>query len=157
MAADVVRIVCSHCHAVNGIPQQSLSGAGQGVAKCGECQQPLFEGKAIDLAPEQIRSQLQADVPVLIEFWASWCGSCNTYAPIFNQAAQQFEPFVRLAKVNAEKGPDLLQEYAIETIPTLVLFFRGKEISRTKSGLPIGQLEQWMVAQLQPHLAATTH
>ena len=148
-----VQIVCGHCDTVNAIPREALKDSGNGVAKCGHCQKALFEGRPLDLTAKNLRTHLRNDIPVLIDFWASWCGSCNLYTPTFTHAAQQFEPFVRCAKFNAENHMELVKELNIQEIPTLALYLSGKEIARSKSSLPLPQLEQWMVAQLRPVLS----
>ena len=148
-----VQVACGHCDSVNAIPREALKDCGQGVARCGHCQQAIFAGTPVELTATNLRTHLRNDIPVLVDFWASWCGSCNLYTPTFNQAAQQFEPFVRCAKFNAEGHMELVKSLNIEEIPTLALYLSGKEIARSKGSLPLPQLEQWMVAQLRPVLA----
>ena len=152
-STSVVQIVCGHCDTVNGIPKEAL-GRAAGVAQCGQCGKLLFAGKPVDLKAANIRTHMAKNgIPVLIDFWASWCGSCNHFTPTFTAAAQQFEPYLRCAKFNAEGHMDLIKELNIQQIPTLALYLGGKEIARSNGSMPLPQLEQWVVSQLQPVLS----
>lgn len=84
------------------------------------------------------------DIPVLVDCWAPWCGPCQQFAPIFEQAATQFEPQIRLAKLNTEAVPSIAQRWNIRSIPTLILFKDGKEIQRASGAMPLPQLTQWL-------------
>jgi len=84
------------------------------------------------------------DIPVLIDCWANWCGPCKQFSPVFEQAAGQFEPAVRLAKLDTEAQQNIAAQLQIRSIPTLILFKQGKEVARISGALPLGQLQQWL-------------
>ena len=105
----------------------------------------------IELTDENFDSEINASVPVVVDFWAPWCGPCQSFAPVFKQAAQLLEPRVRLGKVNTEAFPALGQRLNIRSIPTLVLFNGSREISRVSGALPAQQLIQWVEHQLAQH------
>ncbi|MGC2856069.1 thioredoxin TrxC [Novispirillum sp. DQ9] len=135
------QIVCPHCAAVNRVPADKPAEKG----KCGKCGQGLFTGHPIALAGAAANRHLgSSDIPVLIDFWAAWCGPCRTMAPIFEQAAARLEPAVRLAKVDTEAEPALAQAFGITSIPTLVLVHKGQEIARTSGAMPLSALVQWV-------------
>jgi thioredoxin 2 len=139
--ADALHIVCSHCDAINRVPRERLREGG----KCGSCHRPLFEKHpvALNSAARFGKHAERSDIPLLVDFWASWCGPCRTMAPIFEQAATQLEPDVRLAKVDSDAVPELLQRYSIQSIPTLMLVHHGWEIARQSGVMPLAQLLAW--------------
>lgn len=134
-------ISCPHCTATNNVPTTRL---GDGP-KCGKCKQPLFQGKPTDLTAANYQNMVtRNDIPVLVDCWASWCGPCKQFAPVFEQAAGQFEPRVRLAKLDTETHQTIAAQLQIRSIPTLILFKQGKEVARISGALPLGQLKQWL-------------
>jgi thioredoxin 2 len=139
--ADALHIVCPHCDAINRVPRERLRNGG----KCGSCHRPLFEGRpaALDSAARFNKHAERSDIPLLVDFWASWCGPCRTMAPIFEQAATQLEPDVRLVKVDSDAVPELLQRFSIQSIPTLMLVHHGREIARQSGIMPLTQLLAW--------------
>lgn len=137
---------CPHCHTLNRLPEERL--AEQPV--CGRCKQPLFTGQPLELNASTLALHLErGELPLLVDFWAPWCGPCRMMAPAFAQAAAHLEPGLRLGKVNTEALPELGARYAIRSIPTLVLFQDGKEVARQSGALSEPQIIQWVTSQLR--------
>lgn len=140
MTTDPLQLPCPHCGALNRVPAARL---GEHPA-CGRCKAALFEGKPLVLTSADFdRHATQSDLPLLVDFWAPWCGPCRTMAPQFAQAAGLLEPRVRLAKVDTDAEPALAQRYAIRSIPTLALIQRGRELGRMSGALPAAELVRW--------------
>ena len=138
-----LQIVCPHCDAINRVPGARL---GDGP-RCGECRAALFELKPLALSEARFRRHLRLrGLPLLVDFWASWCGPCRAMAPAFETAAQALEPHMRLIKVSTEEAPALATEFAISSIPTLVLFIGGQEVARQAGALPAGRIIAWAKA-----------
>ena len=133
-------IVCPHCHAVNRITvQRRLTDS-----KCGECHRPLFVGYPLELDETRFTRHLQrSEIPLLVDFWAVWCGPCQVMAPYFEQAAGRLEPHVRLGKLNTEEEPELASTFGIRGIPTLILFKGGKEAARVSGAMDLSGLLNW--------------
>lgn len=141
---SVTAISCPHCLKTNRVPGERL---GDGP-KCGNCKKPLFNGKPIQMTAANAASLLNhTDIPVLVDCWASWCGPCRSFAPVFEKAAAQYEPKLRFAKVDTEANQQLAARWNIRSIPTLILFKGGKEASRLSGALPEAQLQQWLQQQ----------
>ncbi len=143
--SESFHIVCPHCSAVNRIASTRLGEK----PKCGKCHQALFSAHPVELTSANFQQHINRnDIPVLVDFWAPWCGPCKTMAPAFEQASAQLEPQIRLAKVNTENEQALGSQYGIRSIPTLVLFQGGQEIARQAGAMGASDIVRWVQAQL---------
>lgn len=137
---ESLHIVCPHCDAVNRVPAARLTQ--QPV--CGKCQKDLFSGQPAELSGPRLLKHIERnDLPVLVDFWAPWCGPCRTMAPFYAQATQRLEPRFRVVKLNTEEAQDLAARYAIRSIPTLVLFQGGREVARQPGAMDAANIVAW--------------
>ncbi|HJV74635.1 MAG TPA: thioredoxin TrxC [Noviherbaspirillum sp.] len=135
-----LHIVCPHCQAVNRVPSERLGES----PDCGRCHQMLFTGHPVALSGASFERHISRnDIPLLVDFWAPWCGPCRMMAPAYEQAAAQLEPHFRVAKVNTEEEQALGARYAIRSIPTLMLFRNGREIGRQAGAMSAADIVRW--------------
>jgi len=114
------------------------------AARCGSCGKPLFEQHPHEVDARAFERHLDSgDVPLLVDVWAPWCGPCLAMAPLFERAAKELEPRVRLLKLNSDKEPALSNSLRISAIPTLLLFDRHREIARTTGAMNVQSLVGW--------------
>ncbi|MGO2132737.1 MAG: thioredoxin TrxC [Halomonas sp.] len=143
--SDLLKIGCAACGALNQVERERLNNG----PKCGKCKQPLFNGEPVELTEANFRAVVErSELPVVVDFWASWCGPCQMMGPIFAQAASELEPRIRFAKLDTEAQQALAGRFGIRSIPTLMVFKDGKEVARQAGVLQGPQLQQW----LAPHL-----
>jgi thioredoxin 2 len=136
-------IVCPDCSAINRIPFGRL----EENPKCGKCHRPLFNGHPHELNPEGFQLHVSRnDIPLVVDFWAPWCGPCKVMAPAFEQAAAQLEPHVRLVKVNTEREQAISANLNIRSIPTLVMFKNGREAARQPGAMGAAEIVRWVRA-----------
>lgn len=146
MSADALTLPCPHCHALNRVPTARLGEH----PNCGKCHQPLFTGHPVALDSTSFGIHAgRSDLPLLVDFWAPWCGPCRMMAPAFEEAARTLEPQVRLAKVNTEEVQDLAARFAIRSIPTMVLFRGGREVARQSGAMNAAGIVQWTQSHAQ--------
>ncbi|MEW6100280.1 MAG: thioredoxin TrxC [Pseudomonadota bacterium] len=140
-----MHIACPHCHSLNRVPDERLGEQ----PHCGRCKQPLLPGAPAELGDADFESVVgRTELPLLIDFWAPWCGPCRAMAPHFEQAAQALQGRVQCFKVNSDDNPKASVRYRIRSIPTLVLMRGGQEIARHSGAMSARDLLRWVETQL---------
>ena len=145
-SASALHIVCPHCHTTNRVRVADLHNA----PDCGQCHLPLFDGRPLELDAASFDKHIgRNQVPVLVDFWAPWCGPCRMMAPAYEQAAGLLTPQVRVAKLNTEEAQAIAARFNIRSIPTLALFVGGKEVARQAGAFRTAQdIADWTRSHL---------
>jgi thioredoxin 2 len=140
-AMEPLVIACPSDGSLNRVPRTKL----YLNPKCGTCHKPLFQGKAVELDTASFdRHALKSDLPVVIDFWAEWCGPCRMMTPNFEAAAPRLEPRVRLARLDTEAEPAIAGRYGIRSIPSMIMIRKGREIARTAGAMPTSAIVRWV-------------
>lgn len=136
-AANAVKLCCSTCGQVNRVPQDRLSA----MPKCGSCGEPLADGRVSELDAATHDKVIRADeLPVVVDYWAPWCGPCRMMAPEFARAARELAPRARLMKLNTEAHPEISARAGIRGIPALILYRKGREVARLTGARPAAEI-----------------
>jgi len=141
---EPLHIVCPHCQTTNRVRADQLGS----LPSCGSCKKALFAGHPVTLDEAAFDKHIgRNQIPVLVDFWAPWCGPCLSMAPAYELAAAQLEPQLRLAKVNTEAVPNLGARFNIRSIPTLALFKGGREVARQPGAMGVAEIVRWARSQ----------
>lgn len=142
-APENVHVVCGHCNSVVRLPARRLGES----PRCPKCRSGLFEGKPVTLTAENFDQHVaRTDLPLVVDFWAPWCGPCMTMAPFFEAAARKLEPSLRFGKLNTEEHAEPATRFKIRSIPTLLLFRGGREIARQSGAMDTATLTRWLTS-----------
>lgn len=131
---------CPHCQSMNRLPIARIDAS----AKCGKCKQPLLQGKPIEGTAMNLQALINSDTAVVIDFWAPWCNPCVSFAPVFAEVAEEESQRLRFVKVDTEAQQQIAAQYQIRSIPTLMVFKKGRRLDSLNGALPKQQFKQWL-------------
>ncbi len=138
---DFKHVVCPRCATANRLPEARLGEH----PNCGRCKQPLFQGTPVELTVQTFDRFVDGtDLPVVVDFWAEWCGPCRSMAPHFKQATVELEPRARLAKLNVDEAQEIAGRFGIRSIPTIIAFRNGREVARQAGAMDRGSIVKWV-------------
>ncbi|HXM81324.1 MAG TPA: thioredoxin TrxC [Burkholderiales bacterium] len=141
-APDTLLVLCANCSTANRVPAERLADD----PKCGKCGAPLLDGKPVALDEARFDDFIgRNELPVLVDFWADWCGPCHAMAPAFERAAGELKTRVRFAKVDTEGAQRVAARFGIRSIPTLILFRGGREVARVSGAMDARSIASWVV------------
>jgi thioredoxin 2 len=138
--SETLQVVCPHCDAANRLPADKDARGG----KCGRCKSKLFSGHPVAMTGERFKQHLaKSDVPLIVDFWAGWCGPCRAMAPVFDKAAETLEPKARFIKIDVDAEQALAAQFNVRSIPALFLFKDGKVVERHAGTADLQLLNRW--------------
>ena len=143
--SDSKHIICPSCAATNRVPEDRL----QQQPVCGKCKHALLPATPVDLNDQSFSKFVgNNDLPVVVDFWAEWCGPCKQMAPAYSEAAGQLQSRAILAKLNTETAQAVAGKYAIRSIPTMIVFHKGREVARQSGAMSAGQIASWVKSSI---------
>lgn len=142
---DTIVIGCPECHQANRIAFAKVDQH----PICGACKARLIRGLPFELTVDNIRTHMNADMPLVIDFWAAWCGPCQQFSKVYEMVAAPFAERARFGSVNTEQQPTLAQAYGIRSLPTIAVYYRGEELARTQGAMPPQGFHSWLEQALE--------